>query len=409
MRGVRGQRSEVRGQRSGVRHSVLRTPYSTSSLIRHAPSPRREKGNSPRPSFRSVPAGHCPLSTIHCPLLPFSPRHDAAGGPGGPVRLVGRAADRAGPDPAGRNFTQGNGQVGPHRRCGRAALRQVKVRRMFDSNWWFTTPTTSVFAIDPLGVTSGLTTPPGGVGGPLQRINLCAARGSGTAMIASVAAQIFQWHDDLSYVRANDYKIPAWNSSTSYAVGSWVTYNGQSYACMVANSGTSPTTATTPPDWTAAPFGDRPIMNLAGGTQQSTGEFSWFLTVSPTNSPQGLYAVSVVVCDGRIISAAGETGTTSVTMLSGATGYGGVSVSIPGTWPAAWNLRENQWILLSSVNSTNSNNIKQATLVSSCQRRLRHFAGHDQRHAGGPRLVRRRRSDAGHRDRSCVYHRGSWH
>jgi type II secretory pathway pseudopilin PulG len=203
--------------------------------------------------------------------------------------------------------------------CGRAAIHDVKVRRLLDPTKWSTTPSTNVFVIDPLGETAtptALTGPLGGASGPLQRINLAWATSS------AIADSVFRWHDDLSYVRAKDYK-PA-----------------------------------------PAPNGDRPVMVTAvGGVQQYIGEFSWFLTVAPASSPQGLYAVSVVVCDGRPLSAAGETVTTAanpVTIQSGPIGYGGVTISITGTaWPANWTLKANDWILLSSVDS--SGNIIQAT------------------------------------------------
>ena len=158
------------------------------------------------------------------------------------------------------------------------------------------------------------------------------SNGSKSAAVASIIfytpAEVFRWRDDLSYVRAKDYKG-------------------------------------TPPN------GDRPVLlyvqadGSIGTTQTATtasnGEFSWFLTVSPSNSPQGLYAVSVVVCDARALSTSGEAATTSVSFPSGATGYGGVNISISSVWPGNWTLKTNDWILLCSVDHTNANNIIQAT------------------------------------------------
>ena len=76
--------------------------------------------------------------------------------------------------------------------------------------------------------------------------------------------------------------------------------------------------------------GDRPVaFTDAGGIQQSDGNFSWFLTVSPNVSPppQGVYSVAAVVCYKRNLSAAGEDNT-QVNVLPG--GYGGVTITALG-------------------------------------------------------------------------------
>ena len=200
--------------------------------------------------------------------------------------------------------------------CGRAALREVKVRRMLDPNIWWdpsnTARTASVFFIDPLGYNN--------IGGTLagtSRITL-SYPGSGT-LTAAQAQSIFMWQDELTYVMPKDM-----------------------------TSGTAPTNGTRP----------MPIVD-SSNNQQVDGKFSWFLTVSPSTtelnlyshsaSPQNCwpqtYSVAAVVCNRRDFSSAGEI------VLSGgscdnAIGYGGVGFTYAGTTT----LKSGQWALLYTNN-----------------------------------------------------------
>jgi hypothetical protein len=57
----------------------------------------------------------------------------------------------------------------------------------------------------------------------------------------------------------------AWSSGTAYAVNDMVSYNGSSYACLIANTGQNPTTASTP-YWLMITAG----LNWAGAWSSST-------------------------------------------------------------------------------------------------------------------------------------------
>jgi hypothetical protein len=194
--------------------------------------------------------------------------------------------------------------------CGRAGLRDVKVRRMLDPNTWLPiAPMTNPFVIDPLGLTA---TPPLSPNlGPLHRVNF----NWGTPVMAQ---QVFVWHDDLTFTLPEDIK-----------------------------SGVIP------------PAGTRPVaVTDALGNRQFDGKFSWFLTiarqiiggVATTTS-----TVSVVVCQGnkRLLTGGEEvTPLGSMSILSGPIGYGGVAVQVNGNWPTTRPLKDNDWILLTSLDSS---------------------------------------------------------
>jgi prepilin-type N-terminal cleavage/methylation domain-containing protein len=203
--------------------------------------------------------------------------------------------------------------------CGRAGLREVKVRRMLDpNNAWASAPSSAVFVIDPLGYTGALGSGNfGGTASTISRINLKTPI-TGVALTSAQAEAIFRWHDDLTYVQARD--------------------------------STSPTN------------GERPMPVPNATAQQNDGNFSWFLTVAPqvvNGTATGVYGVSAVVCYKRALSTAGEA-SSAATVLSGQVGYGGVSISVAGQWPANWTLKDNDWILLCS-RVTASGAIVQAT------------------------------------------------
>ena len=151
--------------------------------------------------------------------------------------------------------------------CGRAALREVKVRRMLDYTLWLqnstpvppTNTTLQAIAIDPLAVAAGVTANLGGTAGSVPRLSLNSA---------VISPNVFSWPDDLTFVLPADMNPPQ--------------------------------------------TGDRPLPVLSGRVQQSDGNFSWFLTLVPVPSEASLpvaqrttYDVSAVVCDKRNLTLSG--------------------------------------------------------------------------------------------------------
>jgi prepilin-type N-terminal cleavage/methylation domain-containing protein len=218
---------------------------------------------------------------------------------------------------------------------GRAALRDVKARKLLDPNLWGSTSGTAVvaaagsssmFFIDPLGCLNVAAPNNTSLAG-LPRISLQTYPGSGTLLghgtttVPSVES-IFVCQDDVAYTLSKDWK------------------NG------------------TPPNGTR-PI---PVVNSTTGNQLAEGKFSWFLTVSP--SPLELaqyisssasvtclpktYSVAVVVCNKRTFTTTTKTQDPPGEMVySGGTcdsaiGYGGVGVSFPGQVLA----KKDQWVLL---------------------------------------------------------------
>lgn len=240
--------------------------------------------------------------------------------------------------------------------CGRAALRDVKVRRMLDPGSWFGgNPNMPIFVIDPLyyaanptifGDTTPLPQAPclGGLPYTLdpavvRRINFDSLMFRSTDTPAQIQArrllseQIFYWQDELLFDLPGDRNPPPANA------------------------------------------GDRPmsVVDTITGEQLRNANYSWFLTVAPKQSDK--FLVSIVVCKGRILTQTGtppenaqpdgeeytNPTTFEVTSPSGPIGYGGLSIRIedqvntpPVSWPTKWNLKKNDWILLYSTNSANS-------------------------------------------------------
>jgi prepilin-type N-terminal cleavage/methylation domain-containing protein len=219
--------------------------------------------------------------------------------------------------------------------CGRAALRDVRVRRMLDSSNWASTPGSAVFIIDPLGsanLSGGTATKYfGGVAGSdtgttktVQRITL--------NNVSSVD-DVFRWHDDLKFtVPENVHERPAPPSIGAY-----------------------------------------------------DGDFSWFVTVAPqivldTSNNQfttNQSTVSIVVCWKRLFAAAAnniDAGETLVNTSCGVTtdpivdsggavvgGYGGIGIQYPVAKSKVMP-KENEWVLLYALNSsTTPATIRQAT------------------------------------------------
>lgn len=197
--------------------------------------------------------------------------------------------------------------------CGRAALREVKIRRMLDPNMWSAPNTNSaVFFIDPLGYLNIGTSLAG-----MPRINLrtypnsSVTLGTATTTPPSLAESIFMWQDELSYALPKDRT------------------DGQT------------------PNGTR-PF---PIVDSLTNVQQVDGRFSWFLTVwTPTAELQlplyqrQTYNVAAVVCNRRDFTSAGETVLSSGTCTGG---IGGVSFLASGTTT----LKNNEWALLYQTNA----------------------------------------------------------
>jgi hypothetical protein len=215
--------------------------------------------------------------------------------------------------------------------CGRAGLRDVKVRRLLNTAAWIPAPVGNIAFIDPLGFASALgTTTVGGTttNSYLQRINF---------NLGGVAANdVFRWHDDLTYGLAKDSPNPT--------------------------------------------NGDRPMPVMSGSVQQSDGKFSWFFTVaaSPGEVRAGIpwyqaspllqrrqFSVSVVVCwnrdfaiaaDGRSPDPEGEQ-TCAVTLSGFGIGGGTISLQTPLDTTAGHpinKVKDNQWVMLVGLDSANN-------------------------------------------------------
>lgn len=174
--------------------------------------------------------------------------------------------------------------------CGRAAMRDVEVRRMLNPASWALPTGVGAFAIDPLGTSIGPL-------GPLPRTTLLVAPS------VSISPEIFRWQDDLPFVQSEDETIN----------------------------------------------GDRPV--LAGTT--SEGNFSWFLTVCPSPSDIALlvlvglrrnYTVSVVVCYKRNLTGGGEQAVAVSSFLGG--GYGGGTIQL--ALPVSDIVKTDQWVMLTN-------------------------------------------------------------
>ncbi len=189
--------------------------------------------------------------------------------------------------------------------CGRAAMRDVEVRRMLNYSAWFPAfvpgATPGAIAIDPLGMSIGNPL------GPLPRITLLVPPG------VPISPEIFRWSDDLIFTMPEDMSPPQ--------------------------------------------QGDRPVpVPDVVGNPQSEGNFSWFLTVCPSPSdivlsvPVGLrrnYTVSVVVCHKRDFT--GGEYASPVTFPAGI-GYGGGTIQV--TIPAVLeHIKTDQWVMLSSIDT----------------------------------------------------------
>jgi len=186
--------------------------------------------------------------------------------------------------------------------CGRAAMRDVEVRRMLNCYTWLPPVdpdgNLGAIALDPLGYLGVGIGPLGGASSTFPRYTF-----NGTLTLAQADA-IFRWQDDLPFVQD-------------------ATING-----------------------------DRPV--LAGTT--SEGNFSWFLTVCPSPSDIALgtwvnlrrnYTVSVVVCYKRDFTGAGEHPVAVSSFLGG--GYGGGTIQLDQN--VSGFVKTDQWVMLASTDT----------------------------------------------------------
>jgi len=226
--------------------------------------------------------------------------------------------------PVGRFAIVETGKSDRSGACGRAALSEIKVRRMLEYGYW-SNPTPAqnnqAFAIDPLGVIREMPTNLGGATGNvaavIPRITLKSSP-TGPAMTFEQADRIFTWHDDLEFSLPEDIKPPPPGESK------------------------------------------RPRANLGvSGLPDIAGSYSWLVTVTPAAAEAGLavadrtlFSVSVVVCYRRDFSPDESTPplpngehTAQVTFLGGGYGGGSVRLASPRIDPPL-RLRENEWVML---------------------------------------------------------------
>jgi len=189
--------------------------------------------------------------------------------------------------------------------CGRAGLREVKVRRMLDYQFWPGVDPSATnlapFAVDPLGIAKGLTGNLGGASGTMTRIGL--------TNVAN-ADWIFTWRDDLSMYTPEDDTMR-------------------------------------PQGWFIQ--GDGSVSGAPSGSSAFEGSYCWFFTVVPSPAEASLpiaqkkrYTVSVVVCSKRDFAATGEH--TAQASFVGGVGFGGGTVNLTPT--ADLVLKEDRWIML---------------------------------------------------------------
>lgn len=190
---------------------------------------------------------------------------------------------------------------------GRAALRDVKVRRMLDPQRWTAVPTTASFVIDPLGVTNGLA---GAFGGKLSRISLTTADDDPAKrkpLTKPQAEAIFRSHDDLVFVLPEEMNPKQ-------------------------------------------PKGRPTLLRDTAKAPCYQGHYTWFATACSTSDPRR-FVVTAVVCYMRGFDAASAEKAVGVSQFGdsdGTVAYGGGSVTLAGALNTAGGLkvRENDWVAL---------------------------------------------------------------
>jgi hypothetical protein len=217
--------------------------------------------------------------------------------------------------------------------CGRAALRDVKIRRMVDPLFWSGSPNANLmsFVIDPLGIANSA--PNTVAGTSLPRITLAyppppmAAGNAPQALTKAQAQAMFVWPDDLVIAMPEQM-------SPKQAFGR----------------------SQLPPDPDATRI-------AADGTQlrENNGDYSWFLSVTQTPDP-ARYRVTVVVCYRRDFSAERAVPVSSfLDAPSGgaagsvAPGGGSIKLSTPisdtPSTEIGVRVRQNDWVALYSSSS----------------------------------------------------------
>jgi len=221
--------------------------------------------------------------------------------------------------------------------CGRAAMREAKVRRMLYYGNWTPHPTGTApswwsrvqqptiapgtagpflpsFVIDPLGCVNGL---PDTLG-PLSRITLIS-RSTGSTLSLDEADAIFRWPDELLFSDSNSAdrrpRRMARDASKTPVVGAYPELPGE-------------------PSLTA------PLEFL------NEGSYTWFITVTPSDAEtflavaqKSVYSVSVVVSHRATLAASSEV---LVNVKNFYGGFGGGELELV----SAANVKEGQWILL---------------------------------------------------------------
>ena len=217
--------------------------------------------------------------------------------------------------------------------CGRAALREVKVRRMLDWRLWYPIPGTiagNPFIIDPLSKSldgshikarNGQTI--------IRRLSLKPTMHDNRLLTLDEAEAIFMWHDELVFDRE---------------------LNGEGRPLQVVSVG---------PTGPVVPKVDPQTGAVTQGLPEALGNFTWFLTVEPAareamfamqkdRDNRSTYSVSVVVCFKRTYgpydyntNPKGEI-VANVSFLTPVVAHGGGHITLD----QVVKIRENQWIML---------------------------------------------------------------
>ncbi len=189
--------------------------------------------------------------------------------------------------------------------CGRAALRDVVVRRMLDSTNWTANPISpsgpQSFLIDPLGVTNGLGAKLANVTSGSATVTTSVPRISLASLnTAPLAAAAFTATDDLLVNMPSNMNLKLLPSGLASVSGPLVQ--------------------------------DGRPLNLSSGTLGAVdyaGQYTWFLTVTPQAGSTTRFTVSVVVCYNRNLTPGGERAV-SVKTFFDATPVNGTSVALGG-------------------------------------------------------------------------------
>jgi hypothetical protein len=215
--------------------------------------------------------------------------------------------------------------------CGRAALHDVVVRRMLDSDYWVgldgkaINPSPKSFLIDPRGVLNGMGQFFGNPATKIQRISLATpgANGSLVPYTQALANQVFVWPDDLVVTMPEDMHPPQ-------------------------------------------PIGRPTVMvDPTTNNPSNVGDYSWFASVVPSPNNPLRFTVSIVVCCKRDLSTMPPPAPPGMPVAERAVkvgaffdgGLGGGSVQLvreindigSDNPPAGIAVKENDWVALCST------------------------------------------------------------